>query len=503
MSPKPLRRSWVWRLGRDKDTGEPIQPWRNQKEAFDYALFKHQWATFIDMGMGKTGLTVNLAEYHRIYDGSEHCLILAPKDLAEDPWAEQVAGSMACDAQGKAAKNPAKYINICESDNREQRLKALKRAKDEKIHYIFINYDGLVSLLDGVLDFFHDVTNFMCVADESTTIKHWHTDRSKAAKRIGDLATWRTPLTGSPIPQGPQDIFGQYYWLDETIYGSRFVAFRAEYMNVNIFNGITGLRSDMHKDYYEKFHSIAIVQKKKDYSDIPDKIYETIHYDLEKDEKAAYKQFEASWLLEFGRAEKVNKVVMADNALTKSLRLAQICTGFSGGKSLKTQENVDIQFKSRSKIRALKNLIERLDGRGVIWCRWRKNVRDVLEMLRKEGITCVDYYGDSEEAAKNEEEFKAGLARVMVATPHKAARGKNWQGPDVKWAIYFSQDYTAEFRQQSEDRVHRGKIVHQVTIFDMVARGTIEAKIVKGLKNHENFQTSVMTDPVAFLRMAA
>lgn len=488
---------WKWQLGRDPK-GKAAKPWRNQSAAFKAMCGMRQVALWVDMGLGKTKIIINWAEWLRANDKIDVCFIYGPRDLGET-WMEQLEECVGPDAihqGGRRINNPNTYINIVEKDDKAARLKQIAKAIGDGIFYIYINYEGSVGLKQEMLTLAGD-HRFLFVADESTKIKNAQKQRTKATKKLAFHAAYIALLSGAPTPQGPQDAFGQYWVLDDKIFGQYFTTFRYEYLVTNIYNGIVGLKPTMRKEFYTKFNAPAIIQKKKDWSDIPPKVYETLHYDLSPAERKIYKKMSEEWEVLIKR-----KKITAENALVAALRLAQVCTGFAGSFN-KELETVDVRIDKCTKLNLLAEVIEERidpDGKFVIWCAWQENIRRVCEMLKKKGIVYVDYYGKTKDPRKNELAFRKDKAvRAFVGTQAKGSMGLNLQGPNTRTEIYYSQGHSAEQRQQSEDRIHRGTIKHNVTVIDLVARKTVEPSILKGLQKKWNWQNVLLTDPRGFI----
>ena len=65
---------------------------------------------------------------------------------------------------------------------------------------------------------------------------------------------------------------------------------------------------------------------------------------------------------------------------------------------------------------------------------------------------------------------------------------------EAKNVIYYSNNYDLEKRLQSEDRAHRIGQSNKVTYIDLVAKGTVDEKIVKALRSKLNLAQEVLGD---------
>ena len=469
---------WKFQVGKDR------KPWAHQLAAFERHKDAEAWPLFHDMGTGKTAVACNIMERHLSLTNVKAWFICAPLSVL-DSWSEELERSFPTSS----------ILDLTKVTSKPRRLAALATTTAQ---YILLNYESLDSLYFDLLNALSygpkGARRFGMCLDESTAVKNPRAARTKAAVAMARKAAYRGLLTGTPVPQGPEDIFGQYLYADPAIFGPSFVSFRNYWMRLGGFQGkqIIGLRPGMEAEFNQRIYSIASRVTKAECLDMPPKVYETLRYDLSPAEKQAYADLAKDWV-----AEVKGGRVTATNGLTKSLRLAQMCTGFVGSID-EGADKIELELGD-SKLQALKELVEHLDGKFIVWCAWRHNVRQVMGLLKAMGIKAVDYYGQTGDKRANEMEFRNGAARAFVGTGASGGAGLNLQGPEVKSVIYYSQDYSVFRRQQSEDRAYRGAITHQVTIFDLVARGTLETVIVKALRDGRDLQDYILQKPEDFV----
>lgn len=132
-------------------------------------------------------------------------------------------------------------------------------------------------------------------------------------------------------------------------------------------------------------------------------------------------------------------------------------------------------------------------AKGVIWCRFTPDVDLLTDTL---GAGSLRYDGDVDVKKRREvlERFrdKADSARVLVANLSAMSRGVTLT--IAKWMIYYSNSFSCERRLQSEDRNHRIGQDVPVTIVDLIARGTVDERIVTALRNKFDVQATVLGD---------
>ena len=460
---------------------EGWRPWAHQTEFFEHFKDKREAGIFLEMGMGKTELSINLAAYKLDKGEIDFVVVFSLLSSIDLVWEAALA----------RCKAPGRTINVTSKSGPAAQSKLL----DVPAQWYLVNYEMATRHVDQLATKLRHGRG-MIICDESTQIKNAMAQRSRALAKLGKLAAARAILTGTPTPQGPQDIFGQYLFLEPYLFGTSFMAFRAQFIRMGGYEGkqMLGLFPSQEAAYNTLIYRVAKRKTKLECMDLPPKVYEMRAFSLSKEEAIAYQQMAAEWVLEVKSG-----AIAASNGVVKSMRMAQICTGYVGTDD---EEGVMAELGD-SKLKALADLVEELDGKFIVWCRWLKNVRDVRKKLAAMGIESVQFDGtvDQEERNENVKRFLGDPAvRAFVGTGASGSMSLNLQSPEVKTVIYFSQGYSVMQRQQSEDRAWRGEIKHQVTVIDLVAKGTVEAAIVKALRAGKEMQEYLLQNPEKFIQ---
>ena len=472
--------------------GQGREPFAHQLATYDFAKDREYAALFLEMGLGKTAIVINLCEHHFQAGHIAKALIVCPLSLC-DTWQEEVV---------RCFPN-RKVLNLCDRAGTAGKLRLMEEA--DAADYILINYDALGDPKRHLSNFGAELHKYLLgldkklliCCDESTYIKNALAGRSKGVLALGVLAGYRIVMTGTPLPQGPQDAFGQYAFLKEDLFGRYYTNFRNNWFVMHPVwkTKVLGFRPGKEELFKEILYSCAIRFTKDQCTDLPPKLYETRTYKLSPEQQAFYNEFARQWV-----AEVEEHKISATNGVVKSMRLAQSCTGFVGD-SDEEGCHVNRVFKDNAKLDLLMEVLDEVEGKVIIWCAWRKNVADVCQRLRLAGIKHVDYTGETPDRREHEMAFREDPSvRCFVGTGSAGGMGLNLQGPQVRTVVYFSQDYKVLTRQQSEDRAHRGGIKHNVTIIDLVAKGTAEEAIVKALRKGVRLQDRILEAPAAFVR---
>ena len=109
----------------------------------------------------------------------------------------------------------------------------------------------------------------MIICDESQRIKTPGAKQSKAMHRLGKRAKYKLTLTGTPVTQGPLDFFSQYKFLDPSIFGNSYYAFRARYAVMGGYERKQVVGYNNLPELIRKAHSIAFRVTKEEALDLP------------------------------------------------------------------------------------------------------------------------------------------------------------------------------------------------------------------------------------------
>lgn len=334
----------------------------------------------------------------------------------------------------------------------------------------------------------------MGIIDESTCIKNHKAKRTKKALEIGQKCRVRRIATGSPITNSPLDLYSQFAFLDKQIIGcGSFYAFR------NVFAEIERIttRQGQSFDKILKYKNLPLLAKrisdfsyritKKECLDLPEKVYVTRDVELTPEQKRLYKEMKN---LSFTMYD--DDIMSVQVALTKMLRLHQILCGSY------TTDDGELKKIPNNRLDALSEVLEETSGKVIIWANYLQNIEDIKQLLTEKygAESFVVYTG----ATGNDERVEAiklfqnanSPVRFFVGNVQTAGRGITLTAANT--VIYFSNNYSLEMRQQSEDRAHRVGQTNNVTYIDLVVRDSLDEKIIQALLAKRNIANEILND---------
>jgi len=462
------------------------KPYTHQITALEKSWDKKAYGYFMEMGTGKSKVLVdNIA---MLYDKGKinAALIIAPKGVYRNWYSSEIPTHLASHIQHKMVLWTASTSKT--KDKEYQQL----FESDYDLHILVMNVEAFSTKkgLEFAAKFLRTHKTIMAV-DESTTIKTPSAKRTKSIVELGKLSYYRRILTGSPVTKSPLDLYTQCEFLNEDLLGhTSFYAFRNRYAHM-VERNFGGRRVQIVGSYQRLEELSDILNKfsyrvlKEDCLDLPEKIYIKREVELTEEQEAAYATMKSAAL-----ATIKGKLATAPHVLTQMMRLHQITCGH-----LKTDEGSITELKS-NRLNELMDVLDEIEGKAIIWANYIYDVEHIVAEIKKKygDDSVVQYYGaiKSEQRQSNIDKFQdpKSTYRFFVGNPQTGGYGITLTAAST--VIYYSNGYDLEKRLQSEDRAHRIGQKKSVTYVDIIARKTVDEKIVKALRSKINIASTVM-----------
>jgi len=495
-------------------------PYDHQLTALEKGWKAREYAYLMEMGTGKTKVTIDNAAM--LYDAGKiaSVVVIAPKGVYRN-WTDKELpthtplhlneGRIVTWSSSLTKKKKAEINTLFEPHN--------------DLSWFIINIDA-VNTKKGytVLEKFLTSRECMLVIDESTIIKSPTAKRTKATVKLGKLARYRRILTGSPITKSPLDLYSQAEFLNPALLGfSSFYSFRRRYAIMQrrdfggrAFDQVVGFQNTEELQGVLKEFSYRVT--KDECLDLPEKIYMPPRpVELTKEQKSAYDDMRRMALVIL---EEEEMEASASAAIVQLLRLHQIVCGHL------TMDDGTVKEFPNNRIKELDSVLEEATGKVIIWANYRLDIKRISEYLEdKYGAEAfVTYFGDTKDAERQEAVSKfqdvvwksgeeesydraelrqrTGIEPVSVEkqSPVKYFLGNTQTGgygitlTQATTVIYYSNNYDLEKRLQSEDRAHRIGQHHPVVYVDLVCPGTVDQKIISALRSKNNIARMVTGD---------
>lgn len=446
------------------------KPHQYQAIAEQYALDHPRCGLFLDMGLGKTVVTLTVID-QLIYDYFEiargRILVIAPLRVAEDTWSRE-----------SDKWDHLRHLRISKVlGSAKRRLEALSTPADIYI----INRDNVVWLIRQC------GTHWpfdMVVVDELSSFKNPKSQRFKALKKLSPLFKRFIGLTGTPAPRNLMDLWPELYLIDRGArLGKTMRAYQQQYFIPGRRNGyvvydyipIAGAEQQI----YNRISDVCMSMTAADWLQLPDRIDLTREIQLSPTVMAAYRRFEREKFLEFQDSD---NPLLAANAGVLAGKLTQ----FSNGAVY--LEDHSWQSIHDAKLDELEQLIEEANGQPVmVFYSFKHDLQRLMDRF-------AAYEPRSISSAADIADWNAGRIQLLLAHPASMGHGLNLQdGGHI--VIWFGLTWDLEIYQQANARLHRQGQQQSVRIYHIICKGTVDEDIMRRLQS-KNANQQALIDAV-------
>lgn len=434
------------------------RPW--QQPMLDHIADQERCLIFAAMGSGKTVATLTAAAADDlIYDGPT--LIVAPKRVALNTWPSELT-------KWDHLKGLDMSIVLGSESERE---KALKR----DVPLFAVSYDNLVWLTKHYGNHwpFRSV-----VADECTRLRGYRTMQGGARTRALSANAHTkvrkfVGLTGTPVPNGYQNLWGQMWFVDKgQRLGRSYDAFHQRWFKLkhgsdSRHRQYVLAHEECRKEIDEKIRDVCITIDPKDYGvDVGKPIERPVYVDLPAKARAHYREVERAFFTQLREGE-----INAVNAGVKSGKLLQMASGAV----FHSNEEKTWEVVHDEKLDALESIIEEANGASVLVSTWWKHDNPRI-MARFPHARVLDDRKSTEDA------WNRGDISLLLASPGSAGHGLNLQfGGNI--LVEFSHQWDMELRDQIIERIgllrqYQAGLDRPVYRYSIIARETMDEDVL-------------------------
>lgn len=437
------------------------EPHDYQKYSVEYIKSHPIAAILLSMGLGKTSITLT-AINDLMFDSFEvhKVLCICPLRVATSTWGAEI---------GKWEHLHLLKYSVAVGTEAE-RLSALKAQADIYI----INRENVQWLIEkSGVPFDFD----MVVVDELSSFKNYQSKRFKALMKARPKVKRMVGLTGTPSSNGLMDLFAEFKLLDMGARLGRFIGqYRNAYFSPDKRNGqiVYSYKPlpNAEQQIYDKISDITISMKSTDHLKMPELISTQLAVELSEAEKKKYEELKKDLILQLPDGE-----ITAANAASLTGKLSQMANG-----AVYFDDESVLEIHQR-KLDALEDIIESANGKPVLVAYW---FRHDLERIKKR------FDVREIKTAKDIADWNHGSIPIAVIHPASAGHGLNLQqgGSALVW---FGITWSLELYQQTNARLWRqGQSAETVVITHIIAKDTIDERIIKALKTKDTSQSALI-----------
>lgn len=333
----------------------------------------------------------------------------------------------------------------------------------------------------------------MVVLDESSSFKNAQSKRFKALKLVRPRIRRLVELTGTPSPNGLEDLWAQVYLLDG---GARLGKTISSYREA-FFTEDRAYPGQQYRTYSpqdgadrrirEAISDICVSMKAEDYLTLPDYTEDIVPVVLDAKAKRAYDKLERDMLLRVDEA-----TITAQSAAVLNGKLLQLCSG-----AVYDEDGQAVEIHA-CKLDAFLEVVEQLHGEHALVFYWFQHERDRLAAVLKDSGLRVRVY----QSAADEQAWNAGEVDLLLAHPASCGYGLNLQagGHHIVWYGY--PNWALELYQQANKRLHRQGQRYPVIAHHLVVQGGMDEAVVAALHDKGDTQEALMQALKARIRGA-
>lgn len=438
-----------------------FNPHEYQKKAIAYIIEHEKCGLFLDMGLGKTVITLTAIEdlmYNQFE--IEKVLVIAPLRVAESTWSTE-----------------------CEKWEHLRHLKISKilGTPTQRRLALYSNADIYIINRENVPWLCNELSNDawafdMVVIDELSSFKNPSSQRFKHLRKYIFKSNRVVGLTGTPSPNGLIDLWSQIYLLDGGVrLGKTITSYRQNYFLPDKCNAqvIYSYKPKENTDnlIHQAISDICLSMSAKDYLTLPQRIDNIMPVYLSEKEKLQYDEFEKNSYLEFINGE--------ITALSKASLINKLLQ-FSNGAVYSDDGYIEVSDK---KIKALQEIMDTSQGQPILcFYSYKHDVERIQKIIP-----------DAKVLKSNDDiqSWNRGEISLLLVHPASAGFGLNLQhgGHIIVW---FGLTWSLEQYQQANARLYRQGQTQSVIIHHLITQGSVEHRVMDSLQGKKDVQDDLL-----------
>lgn len=438
-----------------------FNPHEYQKKAIAYIIEHEKCGLFLDMGLGKTVITLTAIEdlMHNQFE-VEKVLVIAPLRVAESTWSTECK----------------KWEHL-----RHLKISKILGTPTQRRLALYSNADIYIINRENVPWLCNELSNDawvfdMVVIDELSSFKNPSSQRFKHLRKYIFKSNRVVGLTGTPSPNGLIDLWSQIYLLDGGIrLGKTITSYRQNYFLPDKRNAqvIYSYKPKENTDnlIHQAISDICLSMSAKDYLTLPQRIDNIVPVYLSEKEKLQYDEFEKNSYLEFINGE--------ITALSKASLINKLLQ-FSNGAVYSDDGYIEVSDK---KIKALQEIMDTSQGQPILcFYSYKHDVERIQKAIP-----------DAKALKSNDDiqSWNRGEISLLLVHPASAGFGLNLQqgGHIIVW---FGLTWSLEQYQQANARLYRQGQTQSVIIHHLITQGSVEHRVMDSLQGKKDVQDDLL-----------
>ena len=425
---------------------------------------------WLDMGLGKTVITLTALKFLMATGKVDRILIVAPLRVCQTVWEHE---TYEWDHLGGL-----KFSYVLGSE--KKRTRALFADAD----IYLINYENL-TWLSGIFQHYYSADSFpfqAIVWDEISKMKHSTSERGKAFGKVNPWFSYHIGLTGSPCSNGLSDLHGQYLMVDggERL-TERITHFRERWFYQEAYTRKYKPYPGSQKQIESRIYDITLQMKAKDYLEVPVFNISDIVLTLPDPLRKAYDKFEKEMFLQLDSGHEVT----AFNAATLSTKCLQFANG-----NIYTEVGVPESAEGVHKLKldALMEIVDETGDEPILLAYSFKSdaaaiMREFPEAVNLSGMTAT-------KLTSTLSQWNAGEIKLMIGHPASMGHGLNLQYGGSR-LVWYGLPWALDLYEQFNARICRQGQTKPVFCYRILVAGTVEQAVILALESKASTQSDL------------
>jgi SNF2 family DNA or RNA helicase len=428
-----------------------------QKRAVNHQCTRPQSMLWLDMGLGKTIVTLTTIAHLIGTQFLRGVVIVAPIRVIRLVWRQE------------AVKwEHTKHLRFSMvAGTRDQRTRALLRPAD----IYLINYENLGWLAEVLDTYFVSKDKPMpfngVVWDEISKMKNSTTNRVKAVRKILPKFDWATGLTGTPASNGYKDLHGQFLVVDKgQRLGTSKTAFRTRfYKKAGPYKEVP--YPDTEETIKNLIGDITLEMSAEDYNKLPDLIVNNVEVEMPEEVRSKYDQMEREFFTVLDSGKELE--VFNSAALTNK------CLQFSNGAVYPVAGMPLWEPVHDAKIDALEEILDEAQGSPVLCAyAYRSDAQRIMQRFKHlDPINLTECKSEGSLTAAMAR-WKSGQCALMIGHPASMGHGIDGLQHAGRTLVWFGLTWSLDLYEQFNARVRRQGQGASVVCHHILCRDTID-----------------------------
>jgi SNF2 family DNA or RNA helicase len=360
----------------------------------------------------------------------------------------------------------------------------------EKPPVLIVNYEAIRSVeTQAYIGKFVAGRNAMIVLDESVQIKTFDSLQTKAALKLAGNFKYRRILSGKPVTGGPHDLWAQMKFIGANV--GNYYPFKTTYCRMGGFKAKKVVGTQNEELLAAKIDQYIFRASKKDWTDLPPKLYTSREYQLTPELKRQYQSMENDFVLWLNETENV----AVDAFITKYIKLAQIQAGFIIKEDGTTEELVPPDKNPRFKL--VREIIEEVSGKVVVPYIHKYTLSLLERALAEYKPATIKGNMSDDEILANKAAFANNKdCRVILVQTRAGKYGHTLLGGEdvmdrCSTMVFAENSYSLDDRSQIEDRIHRHGQTADSCLYVDVWGTPLDRRVTAALQAKEEISQAV------------